>query len=249
MDKGMVEICYFKKMKTNKWPKTILPLTAEEQAISDDFMNHWLTILPGKYGVVEKFNQGFPASIRPAGFLRTLEIGAGRCEHLRYEALSARQRSEYYAVEFRPNIAKAIREKFPDIQVVEADCQKRMNFPDGFFDRILAIHVLEHLPDLPSTLAEARRLLDPHKGVLVFVIPCIGGLLYKFAQTISAARIFKKRYGKPYSLFIDREHINRPKEVLEEVGKFFVIEKKTFFPSFLPLLHTNVCVGVVARPI
>jgi SAM-dependent methyltransferase len=248
MDQGVVEIFDFEDMKTTTWPKKIVPLTPEEQSISDDFMNHWLTVLPGKYGIVEKFNHGFPASIRPDGFFRTMEIGAGRCEHLHYENLTAAQRREYYAVEFRSNIADAVRKKFPDIQVVEADCQKRMDFPDGYFDRILAIHVLEHLPNLPAALEEAHRLLNPSKGVLVFVIPCIGGLLYRFAQSISAARIFKKRYGRPYSWFIDREHINPPKDVFIEIEKLFTISKRSYFPSFLPLLHSNVCIGAVARP-
>lgn len=235
-------------MKKTNWPKHIAPLTPEEQAISDDFMNHWLTVLPGKYGIVEKFNHGFPASIRPNGFLRTMEIGAGRCEHLNYEILTESQRGEYYAVEFRPNIAEAVRKKFPDIQVVEADCQKRMDFPDGYFDRILAIHVLEHLPNLPAALEEAHRLLNPEKGVLVFVIPCIGGILYRFAQIISAGRIFKKRYGRPYSWFINREHINPPKEIFSEVSKFFNISKTKHFPSYMPFLHTNVCIGAAAYP-
>ena len=235
-------------MKKIIWPKHIDPLTPEDQAISDDFMNHWLTVLPGKYGIVEKFNHGFPASIRPDGFFRTMEIGAGRCEHLNYETLTEAQRREYYAVEFRSNIADAVRKKFPEIHVVEADCQKRMDFPDGYFDRILAIHVLEHLPNLPAALEEAHRLLNPEKGVLVFVIPCIGGLLYRFAQIISAGRIFQKRYGRPYSWFINREHINPPREVFSEVSKFFNISKKNYFPSYLPFLHSNVCIGAAAYP-
>lgn len=233
---------------SSKWPKQIVPLTAEEQQISDDFMNYWLSILPTKYGIVEKFNHGFPATIRPEGFLRTLEIGAGRCEHLAYEQLSPAQRREYYAVEFRSNIADAIRARFPDIHVVEADCQQKMDFPDGHFDRILAIHVLEHLPNLPAALKEARRLLNPERGVFVFVIPCIGGLTYRFAQQISAARIFRKRYGKPYSWFIDREHINPPQEILDEVENYFTIDRKQFFPALLPFLNLNICVGSVARP-
>jgi len=232
----------------SKWPKQISELSEADQRISDDFMNYWLSILPNKYGAIESFNHGFPASIRPDGFLRTLEIGAGRCEHLAYEKLTPEQRRGYHAVEFRSNIAEAIRKRFPDIHVVEADCQKRIDFPDGHFDRVLAIHVLEHLPDLPAALKEAHRLLNPEKGVLVFVIPCIGGLAYRFAQTISAARIFKKRYGRPYSWFIDREHINPPNEVFEEVEKFFVIDEKRGFPSFFPLLHFNFCIAAVARP-
>lgn len=231
-----------------KWPKKVDPLTAEEQAISDDFMNHWLSVLPKKYGAIESFNHGFPASVRPNGFLRTLEIGAGRCEHLAHEDLTAEQRREYYAVEFRANIADAIRERFPDIHVVQADCQERLDFPDGHFDRVLAIHVLEHLPNLPAALKEAHRLLNPDTGVLVFVIPCIGGMAYRFAQAISAARIFKKRYGRPYSWFINREHINPQDEVFAEADVFFNIERKQAFPAYFPLLHLNFCVAAVARP-
>lgn len=231
----------------SKWPKKVEELSPEDQKISDDFMNHWLEVLPSKYGIVEEFNHGFPAAIRPPGFLTTLELGAGRCGHLKYENLTAEQKKNYYAVEFRANIANHIRAQFPEIQVVEADCQKRMDFPDGFFDRILAIHVLEHLPDLPAALEEARRLLNPKSGAFVFVIPCIGGVLYRFAQKISAGRIFQKRYGRPYSWFIDREHINPPKEIFEEVGKFFDIERRNFFPSFLPSIHTNVCIAAVAK--
>lgn len=237
-------------MKNRKvtWPKPVEPLSEEDQRISDDFMNYWLTVLPNKYGAIESFNHGFPAGVRPEGFLRTMEIGAGRCEHLAYEKLTREQRSEYYAVEFRANIAEAIRKRFPEIKVVEGDCQKRLDYPDGHFDRILAIHVLEHLPNLPAALKEAHRLLDPEKGVLVFVIPCIGEGAYRFAQKISAARLFEKRYNRPYSWFIDREHINPPDEVFAEVEKYFHVEKTRYFPTFLPVLHLNFCLGAVARP-
>ena len=42
-----------------------------------------------------------------------------------------------------------------------ADCQQRLPFEDGSFDRALAIHVLEHLPNLPAAVAEIHRLLKP----------------------------------------------------------------------------------------
>ena len=236
------------KHRETQWPKIVEPPSEDEQRISDDFMNYWLTVLPKKYGAIESFNHGFPAAVRPDGFLRTMEIGAGRCEHLAYEKLSDEQRREYHAVEFRANIAEAIRARFPEIQVVQGDCQKKMDYPDAHFDRVLAIHVLEHLPNLPAALKEAHRLLDPNKGVLVFVIPCIGGAAYRFAQKISAGRLFEKRYNRPYSWFINREHINPPDEVFAEVEKLFYIEKTRYFPSLLPLLHLNFCVGAVARP-
>lgn len=53
--------------------------------------------------------------------------------------------------------------------------QRQLPLAPASFDRALAIHVLEHLPDLPSAVAELRRVLGP-SGRLVPVIPYEGGL-------------------------------------------------------------------------
>lgn len=225
---------------TCQWPKIIPTLSQEDQAISDDFMNHWLTVLPGKYGVIETFNHGFPASIKVPG--RTLEIGAGRCKHFEWETEEAKE--TYCAVEFRKNIADDARKLYPSIHVVEADCQKSLPFPNGHFSRVLAIHVLEHLDNLPAALTEAARVLDID-GKFVFVIPCLNSLAYKFAQKISAARIFKQRYGRDYNWFIDREHINSPEEIIPEVEKSFTVEQIRRFPLNLPISNLNICMAVV----
>ena len=47
--------------KGGKWPKVLPPLTAEQQAISDDFMQYWHEVLPKRFGIVERFNHGMPA--------------------------------------------------------------------------------------------------------------------------------------------------------------------------------------------
>ena len=39
-----------------------------------------------------------------------------------------------------------------------------MAFADGFFDRSIAVHVLEHLPNLPAAIREVYRLLDRERG-------------------------------------------------------------------------------------
>jgi ubiquinone/menaquinone biosynthesis C-methylase UbiE len=41
-----------------------------------------------------------------------------------------------------------------------------MPFEDGYFDRVIAIHVLEHLPDLPRALREISRLMKKDACVL-----------------------------------------------------------------------------------
>jgi len=227
----------------NKWPKQLSPLSEEQKRIKDDFMKYWHEVLPRRYGFIERFNHGFPVrNARPGG--RVLEIGAGLGEHIAYENLSG---TEYYALELRPEMAEVIKKRFPNARTVIGDCQKRLDFPDNYFDRVLAIHVLEHLPDLPSTVKEVRRLLKPG-GQFQVVIPCEGGLAYSLARRISARRIFEKRYKMSYDWCIGSEHINVPQEIFEELGPYFEIEKKSFFPLKVPFVFCNLVIGLNLKP-
>jgi hypothetical protein len=235
-------------VKANKWPKTFPPLTPEQQRISDDFMKTWLEVLPQRYGAIERFNHRYPVRHAPAGFRRTLEIGAGLGEHLKYEALTDEQRTNYHAVDFRANITAELARRCPDIQVTTGDCQERLDYPDGYFDRIMAIHVLEHLPDLPRCAAEMYRLCDKERGAFTIVIPCEGSLAYSLARKVSAQRIFERRYNQPYKWFIEREHVNRPHEILEELDPYFTVSNRGFFPFPVPMLWCNLVIGLTLRP-
>lgn len=232
-----------------KWPKVLEPLTAEQQLVHDDFMKRWHEILPQRYGIVERFNHCFPVRYSQPGFRTTLEIGAGLGEHLHYEHLTPAQEGEYHVVELRENMATRLSELHPNVQTIVADCQRRLDFEDGYFDRYLAIHVLEHLPDLPGCVREAWRLLDKRGGRLLAVIPCEGGLAYSTARRVSAQRIFERTYHQPYGPFIAREHINRPAEIIEELAPYFVAEHRRFFPfPFLKWTEANLCIGLSLTP-
>ncbi|MEI7731503.1 MAG: class I SAM-dependent methyltransferase [Verrucomicrobiota bacterium] len=234
-------------MSTPKWPKVIPPLTPEQQRISHDFMKHWHEVLPQRYGIIESFNHRYPVKHAPKQFRTTLEIGAGLGEHLAYETLTEEQERHYVGLDVRENMAAEMRRRFPRVQVRVADCQARLDFPDGHFDRILAIHVLEHLPNLPAAIREMRRLCHP-EGVFSVVIPCEGGLAYTLARRISAQRIFEKRYGQSYQWFIRREHINRPAEILAELAPHFSIRHQRYFPLGLPWVFSNLCIGLTLAP-
>jgi ubiquinone/menaquinone biosynthesis C-methylase UbiE len=233
---------------SNKWPKVLPPLTEEQQRISDDFMKHWHEVLPRKYKFVDDFNHRYPVKHAPNDFVRTLEIGAGLGEHLDYERLSGVQTAQYVALELRPNMAQAIQRRFPTIQVVVGDCQDRLPFPDDNFDRVVAVHVLEHLPMLPAAISEAFRVCNKQKGVLSVVIPCEGSLAYTLARRISAQRYFEHRYQQSYRWFIEREHLNRPEEIITELGRYFTIIHRGFFPIPIPAQFCNLCIGLTLRP-
>jgi SAM-dependent methyltransferase len=230
------------------WPKIIPPLTGEQQRISDDFMRYWHEVLPQRYGIVERFNHGYPVWTAPTDFKHTLEIGAGIGEHLQHEQLTPAQAAAYTAVELRDNMSKRLRERLPHINVVTGDCQQRLPFPAGYFDRILAIHVLEHLPNLPACVAELHRLCDKECGVLSVVIPCEGSLAYTLARRLSAQRIFEKRYGQSYRWFIVREHINYPSEIRAVLAAYFLETGSSYFPLRLPFEFCNLVIGLTLRP-
>ncbi len=232
----------------SKWPKRFPPLSKEQERISDDFMHHWHEVLPKKYGVVDEFNHNYAVKHAPANFERTLEIGAGIGEHLKYEKLSDAQASNYVAVDIRDNMAEEIRKAFPRVRAITGDCQGQLPFDDGYFDRLLAIHVLEHLPNLPAAISELYRLCDKRRGHLSIVIPCEGSLAYSLARKISAQRIFEKRYKQSYKWLIEREHINLPHEIFAELAPFFEQKSARYFPLLAPFEFCNLCIGATFVP-
>ena len=227
-----------------KWPKKLPELTEEQKRISDDFMNEHLHAVQTKwYGFVEKFNHGYPLrSFQPGA--RTLEVGAGIGAHLAYEQLSAQ---EYYAVELLPDLVEQLKQKYPSVHAMQSDIQKGLPFPEAHFDRVLAVHVLEHLPDLPAAIKEIRRVLKPD-GVLSIVIPCEGGLATKMARAISARPHFEKRYGQSYDFFINSQHINMPHEIIEELEPYFTVTHRSWYPLLIPSVQLNLFIGMILRP-
>jgi len=232
-----------KEGKPLKWPKALPFLTEDQLRIRDDFMGHWLETFPSRYGIIERFNHQYP--LKSFGrYLRTLEIGAGQGTHLAYERLN---QQEYVVQELRPELAGKIMNKYPEVRVIIGDCQQKSQFADAYFDRVLAIHVLEHLPNLPSALEEVKRVLKPD-GLFSVVIPCEGGLAYSIARRISARRIFEKRYNQPYDWLVASEHINMPGEIIEELSSRFRIIHQSFFPMGFRMFWANLVVGLTLVP-
>ncbi len=227
-----------------KWPKVLPKLSLEQEEIREDFMRYWHEILPNKFQFLEKFNHNYPVKRRKKTSLKTLEVGAGLGEQMRFENL---EDQEYHVLELRPSWATTLKNEFPKCHVLIADCQNGIPYPDEYFDRVLAIHVLEHLPNLPEALKEIRRVLK-RDGQFCIVIPCEGGRLYGFCRAISAQRIFEKRYKQKYDWLIASEHVNRVEEILEEVRKIYHVKHSSFFPLLVPNKDINLCVGLTLEP-
>lgn len=229
-------------VQSTTWPKQRPDLTSRQKEILEDWYGYWLPLLPNRYSGIVRFNHSYPtraAEMRG----RTLEIGAGDGEHLRYEKLDSQ---EYFALELREVLANNLRTSFPQVNVIVGDCQDRIQVPDQFFERVIAIHVLEHLTNLPKALDEVVRVLSP-SGRFSVVIPCEGGLLYSLGRQFSSKRIFEKRYGVDYEWMISYDHVNRADEVMKELLARFTLEDSTYFPFRIPSINSNLVVGLTLR--
>jgi len=212
-------------------------------AMEDWYQVYLGEVLPSKFGWVDKFDHRYALrTAKPAA--RTLEIGPGNGSHLSFENLDDQQ--EYIALELRESLSHDIGHRHPTLRVVVGDCQKRLDFPDDWFDRVLAIHVLEHLDNLPVALAEIVRVLKP-SGRFSVVIPAEGGLGYSLGRRLTVQRQFERRYKMPYRWMIRYDHVSTAREVLTELKKLFVIEERQFFPLRVPSVDLNLIIGLTLK--
>lgn len=93
--------------------------------------------------------------------LTVVDFGCGRGNFLRSIRDSARH-----------CVGVELQESYRDALVADGiPCVSSMGEVSGEVDTCFMFHVLEHLPDPASTLAEARALLEPRGGTLVVEVP------------------------------------------------------------------------------
>jgi SAM-dependent methyltransferase len=227
------------------WPKPRANLTKEQEKIFSDWYQYWLSEagMQGRYNFIDRFGHRHAAKTFKDG-CKTLDIGAGNGAHLQYENLD---RQEYVALEQSEDLIETIKNSYPQVKTVIGDCQQEIDFQDNYFDRVLAIHVLEHLDNLPKTLRETHRVLRPG-GEFSVVIPCEGGMLYQLGRKFSSERMFVKRYSQSYDWLIKYDHVNTAREVIFELKELFKITGFQYFPFYVPLVDFELVIGITCVP-
>jgi phosphatidylethanolamine/phosphatidyl-N-methylethanolamine N-methyltransferase len=110
-------------------------------------------------------------------------------------------------------------------------------FPDSTFDRIVAIHSLEHILDLDQTCHEFSRVLKTG-GILSAILPCDPGFLWCVAQLFSRRQVGMS--PKEYEYFMANQHINPVYNVLAILNFHYVKKYLAYHPFMrLSFRHLN----------
>ncbi len=112
------------------------------------------------------------------------------------------------------------------------------------YDQILSIAVLEHLTDLPRTVAQCALLLA-EGGEFRAGIPTEGGILWGAAWRLTTGISFRMRTGLSYGAIMRHEHVNRADEILTVVRYLFHTVEFRRFP--LPSKHLSFYTVLLAR--
>ncbi len=226
-----------------KWPKQRPKISETQQAIIDLHGTEWESSTSGNLGFLEDFNHTYLANnCRMGG--KTLEIGCGSGDQIPYEVYD-----EYHALDIRLGHIKALLHKYSHVctKATVGDCEKKIPYRANTFDKVLAIHVLEHLLDLHEALREVHRVLKPN-GEFGIIIPCEGGLVRKLACKFDVKRLEQRKFGIEYDCYLRYEHCNNVWEIIEELDELFTVKKQCYFPFMMPVAGLNLKLGLVLTP-
>ncbi|HEV3474239.1 MAG TPA: class I SAM-dependent methyltransferase [Actinomycetota bacterium] len=118
-----------------------------------------------------------------------LDIGCG------YGHLLARFRDRYRiaGIDLSDHASGVAREALPGTHVIQADIQRELPFGHRF-GVVLAINVIEHLPDPRAAVRRITEALDPG-GLCVIHLPTVNGpvsrLIYRFAYAGDPTHVYR----------------------------------------------------------
>lgn len=156
-----------------------------------------------------------------------LEIGAGPLNHRDYEPKNI----TYDIIE----PFKALYEGRPELAATSHIYASIHEVPlRRGYDRIFSIAVLEHLENLPDTVAASAARLA-RGGIFQAGIPAEGGFTWGLAWRCTTAISYRLRTGLSYAPVMRHEHINNADEIIAIVRHYFHDVRLRWFP--LPTKH------------
>lgn len=172
-------------------------------------------------------------------FPRVLEIGAGTGEHLCH---IQHRFDEYIVSDLDPKALEIARERnaltaSSSRILYSVQTANQLDFPDATFDRLIATHVLEHIPEPHKALWEWLRVLKTG-GTLSILIPTDPGLAWRLGRTLGPRRQALAA-GIAYDYIMAREHVNACHNLLAILRHFFPAGREQWWPLPIGVIDLN----------
>lgn len=168
-------------------------------------------------------------------FSRVLEVGAGTAQHLKF---IRHVFDEYVLTDLNmPMLDKIQGINFNGSIRAEKQDASALTYADGEFDRVIATHVLEHMPEPYKVMREWMRVLKPN-GILSLVLPCDPGIAWRLGRAVGSRGKFE-RAGIPYDYWMAREHINPINALVAYVNYYFDEHDNQWLPMRVPSMDLN----------
>lgn len=213
----------------------------------DEYLSKWASLYEGKnydeglagYFLTKSHVWCEKAFSADDNFPRVLEVGAGTGVHLGHVR---HQFDEYVMTDLNPPMLDLAARRIAGVEgkvTTQAQDATALSYEDEMFDRVIAAHVLEHLPEPQKVLREWIRVLKP-KGVLSLVLPCDPGVAWRLGRTVGARQKFVKA-GIEYDYWMAREHINAINNLVSFIRYYFPSERRNemWKPFGMPSIDLN----------
>lgn len=164
-----------------------------------------------------------------------LEIGAGTLNHVHLEG-----KVEYDVIEPLHDLWR----DSPSQTTVRNFYDNLVDVPENLrYSRIISVAVLEHLEDLPYTIARSGLMLT-ETGTFQAGFPSEGGFLWGLSWRLSTGIVYRIRTGLAYSSVMGHEHLNSADEIIKITNYFFHKVRRSRFP--LPFHHLSFYTAISA---
>jgi phosphatidylethanolamine/phosphatidyl-N-methylethanolamine N-methyltransferase len=195
------------------------------RSLSSFFMRRGHALLERRFG-------------RDAHFAKVVEVGSGAGEHLGFVRHGF---DEYVLTDWNDIRLERARAALPDalrakVKVAREDAT-RLSLASGSVDRLVACHILEHLPEPHEVLREWHRVLR-RGGVLSILLPCDPGLLWRLGRMLGP-RANARRAGIDYDYWMAREHVNPIGNLVVFIRYYFDKVEELWYPARIPSTDLN----------
>tara|TARA_E500000331_G_scaffold357679_1_gene420347 strand:- start:3409 stop:3909 length:501 start_codon:yes stop_codon:yes gene_type:complete len=151
--------------------------------------------------------------------------------------------SHYFATDHDPKVVDWLNTRTWDDRVeVKLLSGSSLPFEDDSFDRVIATHVLEHIPDPVSALTEKVRVIKPG-GVLSLILPCDPGFAWRFGGMLGPRRSAEKA-GLLYDYYMATEHIDAIFNLQPIIAHHFPDRTERWWPLVVASADLNLIYGV-----